>query len=156
MRGVLKVVPILCILSCNPFTGDGNNNSEKYDPHRQACVDRINAFRATENLPPLERWTEQESCSDAQARSDYQSGTPHGAFGDCEERAQNECLGHRSLDGVIESCLQSMWDERLLPEDAPYSQRGHYINMSNTNYTRVSCGFYETPEGRVWAVQNFR
>jgi len=33
---------------------------------------------------------------------------------------------------------------------------GHYINMSNPDYTEVACGFYTTPDGYVWAVQDFR
>jgi hypothetical protein len=32
-----------------------------------------------------------------------------------------------------------------------YRQHGHYINMTNTRYTRVACGF----DGN-WAVQNFQ
>ena len=38
----------------------------------------------------------------------------------------------------------------------PYSEHGHYINMTNTAYTEVACGFYTTPDGAVWAVQDFR
>ncbi len=59
----------------------------------QACVDHINALRATKLLPPLDRWMDNEVCADGQARS---------------------------------------------------------------SYTQVSCGFHITPDGRVWAVQDFR
>ena len=45
-----------------------------------------------------------------------------------------------------------MWNEGP-GED--WSQHGHYINMSNPAYTKVSIGFYTTPEGKIWCVQNF-
>jgi hypothetical protein len=46
-----------------------------------------------------------------------------------------------------------MWNEGP-GED--FSKHGHYINMSSTKYTKVACGFWTTPKGSVWAVQNFR
>lgn len=48
---------------------------------------------------------------DGQAQSDSQTGDAHGAFGDCDERAQNECPGWRSIDQTIQDCLQDMWEE---------------------------------------------
>ncbi len=45
-----------------------------------------------------------------------------------------------------------MWDERLNPG----GEQGHYQHMSNKNYTQVACGFYTTPTGKVWALQNFK
>jgi hypothetical protein len=33
---------------------------------------------------------------------------------------------------------------------------GHYINMSSTQYTKVACGAYMLPDGKVWAVQDFQ
>ena len=117
------------------------------------CVDTINEYRASLGLPSYSRWEEKEECSDGEAESDAQSGQPHGAFGECGESAQNECPGWPSYDDVIEGCLQMMWDEG--PGD-DYSAHGHYINMTNTAYTEVACGFYTTPDGAVWAVQDFR
>ncbi|HVJ21852.1 MAG TPA: hypothetical protein VM686_40890 [Polyangiaceae bacterium] len=40
-----------------------------------------------------------------------------------------------------------MWDE------GPGG--GHYDNMAG-DYSEVFCGFYTTPDGEVWALQNFR
>jgi hypothetical protein len=131
----------------------GGATSDPYAQARQDCVDRINAFRATENKPPYERWTSAEACTDGQAQSDSMTGNAHGAFGDCNERAQNECPGWRSVNQIIQGCLQDMWDEG---PGEPFSEHGHYINMSNTNYTMVACGFFETSGGQVWAIQNFR
>ena len=130
----------------------GGGDDDPYGASRQACVDRINAFRATEGLPPYQRWSQIEFCSDDEARQDSESGSAHGAFGQCGESAQNECPGWPSIENVLEGCLQMMWDEG---PGEPFSQHGHYINMSSTDYTRVACGFYETPNGDVWSVQNF-
>ena len=119
----------------------------------QACVDRINAFRATEGLSPLERWTEAETCTSQQAQSDAQAGGAHVNFGQCGESAQNTCPGWPSSADVVEGCLQAMWDEGP-GED--FSAHGHYINMSNPQYTRVACGFHEMSGGSVWSNQNFQ
>lgn len=121
------------------------------------CVARINQFRAEcQCLPPLMRWTEGESCADMHAEYDS-TRPPHSGFGDriCSNggRAQNECPGWRSTSQVISGCLQAMWDEG---PGEPFSAHGHYINMSNTSYSQVACGFYTTSGGQLWAVQNFQ
>jgi hypothetical protein len=120
----------------------------------QICVDRINQFRATVSLPPLARWTGAETCVDGQALADSQSGTPHSAFGQCTEWAQNECPGWWGPpESMIGSCLQAMWNEG---PGSNYATHGHYINMTNPSYTKVACGFTETTNGAVWATQDFR
>ena len=133
----------------------GSGGSTSDDPFAQAridCVARINAFRATEGLPPYEQWVDAEACTDEQAAADSTEGA-HANFGDCDEWAQNTCPGWRDVDQVIEGCLQSMWDEG---PGEPFSEHGHYINMSSTEYTQVACGFYVMPNGEIWANQNFR
>jgi len=139
-----------------PSTGDAH----------QDCVDRVNQFRVgCWCMPALERWTEGEDCANQHAEydSDPQRG-PHAGFneGICENggNAQNECPGWGSETQVIEGCLQMMYDEGPPPSEQCsgqcYTEHGHFINMTNDNYTRVACGFYTTPGGDVWAVQNFR
>ncbi len=120
----------------------------------QLCVDTINQYRASIGRAPLARWTEAETCVEDQGFADHQSGTPHSAFGQCSEWAQNECPGWPGPGlQMIESCLAVMWAEG---PGQPYSQHGHYINMANPGYTKVACGFAELPNGTVWAVQDFR
>lgn len=115
----------------------------------QLCVDLINGYRATVGSPALARWTDAEGCSDSEAQSDSETGTPHGAFGQCGESAQDECPGWSgSPTEVITGCLQLMWDE------GPGG--GHYENMKSTSSTRVACGFHTTAGGDVWSVQNFQ
>jgi hypothetical protein len=123
---------------------------------RADCVARINQFRwDCQCLPPLNRWTDGETCADEHAEYDSTNGA-HAGFRDdiCEQRgwAQNECPGWGSEADIVEGCLQMMWDEG--PGD-DFNEHGHYINMSSTNYTKVACGVYITGSGEVWSVQNF-
>lgn len=120
----------------------------------QTCVDIINDYRATIGLFPLDRWYEAEVCSSEQAQSDAETNTPHGAFGQCGEFAQNECPNWPGPpESMIGPCLAAMWAEGP-GED--YALHGHYLNMTNPSYTKVACGFFIKDDGRVWAIQNFR
>lgn len=119
---------------------------------QEICVNEINKWRATEGLPPLQRWQSAETCTDGQCKSDSETNTAHGAFGRCTENAQNECPGWNGKpETMIQGCLKMMWDEKF-----GSGQKGHYENMKNTRFTKVACGFYVTPAGKVWAIQNFR
>lgn len=131
-----------CAPASPPSTGD---------PH-QDCVDRINQLRwECQCLPPLARWTEAESCTDEQSGADQSGGGAHANFGDCNEYGQNTCPDWGSNDDIISGCLQSMWDEG---PGEPFSAHGHYINMTNPDYTKVACGF-SNGGGGVWSNQNF-
>lgn len=121
------------------------------------CVARINQLRwECQCLPPLARWTEGESCASMHAEHDS-TRSPHAGFGDgiCSPGGfgQNECPGWGSVDDTISGCLQLMWDEGP-GED--FAAHGHYLNMTNPDFGEVACGFFTTPDGEVWAVQNFQ
>jgi hypothetical protein len=127
---------------------------DPYASTRVLCVDEINKYRATEGKPPYAGWTSAYACADAQSKSDSESGTAHGAFGKCGEFAQNECPNWPGPpDTMIVGCLKMMWAEG---PGTPFSAHGHYINMSSTSYKSVACGFYKTPSGSYWAVQDFK
>jgi hypothetical protein len=114
----------------------------------QACVDGINADRATLGLPAYTRWESNESCVDGQAQADS-TGGPHSAFTKCGEMAQNECPGWPGPPAqMISGCLKAMWAE------GPGG--GHYDNMANKGYTKVACGFFTASDGSVWATQDFQ
>lgn len=102
-------------------------------------------------MPPLARWADAEACSDQQSANDQSTNSPHGNFGACGESAQNTCPNWGSEQDVVVGCLQAMWDEG---PGEPFEAHGHYINMSNTEYTKVACGF-SASGGGVWANQNF-
>lgn len=147
------VVNLACQLSAPPSTGDAH----------QDCVDRINQFRERcACLSPLERWVEGEDCADEMAKYDSGGTEAHAAFGDgiCDGgSAQNECPGWHSEAQVVGVCLQKMWDEGPPPvtdcSGSCFQKYGHFLNMTNQRLTKVACGFYETPEGQFWSVQNF-
>ena len=127
--------------------------SINYDSYRQQCADKINAWRATEGKPALARWTSGESCADESSQKEYESGSPHSSFGSCGELAQNLCPGYDSFGSIFSYCMVQMWDEG---PGEPYSAHGHYLNMSNADYSKVACGFYEAPDGKIWHVENFK
>ena len=115
----------------------------------EICVTTINDYRATKGLAPYARWTDNETCSDGQAKSDAMSKNPHGAFGKCQEFGQNECPDRDGpAEKMIPICLRDMWAE------GPGG--GHYEAMVNTKYTKVACGFGASSNGAIWSVQNFR
>jgi len=136
-----------------PNPKPGPDPSDTYAQARVDAVDAINAYRATLSLPALSHWFESDACSDQEVRNDAIANQAHKSFGSCDESAQNECLGWPTTDSVVNDCLEYMWNEG---PGSDWSQHGHYINMSNPNYTKVSIGFYMTPTGKVWSVQNFK
>jgi hypothetical protein len=122
---------------------------------RAQCVQIINQDRASLS-PPSPALTEasaaDETCVDGQAKADYEANTPHDAFGQCKEFAQDECPGWPGPPSSIDTnCLAQMWAEG----PPPAGQDNHWLNMSNPQYTRVACGFYQTPKGDWWATQDF-
>jgi hypothetical protein len=134
--------------------GGGGDGSGGGAGAAQLCVDTINMYRATLNLAPYARWTDQEACADGQAASDSMTMKAHGAFGMCTEGAQNECPNWSGPpEMLLKGCLASMWAEG---PGTDFSKHGHYINMSSTKYTKVACGFHQTSTGKYWAVQDFR
>lgn len=154
----LLIVLFLMINSCTLLESSSTDESLKqsYQEWSEICVSKINEYRKTEGLNPLLRWKEKEDCTHSAAKSDSEAKTAHGSFGSCEEFGQNECPSWPSIESTMEGCLKMMWDEKELPTSAPFSERGHYLNMSSTSYTKVACGFHVTSDGKVWAVQNFR
>jgi hypothetical protein len=121
---------------------------------RALCVQIINQDRAslTPASPPLTEATNEESCVDRQAQSDFDAGTAHHAFGQCGEQAQDECPDWSGTPtDIITNCLAQMWAEG----PPAMGKDNHWLNMSNKSYTKVACGFYQTPSGAWWATQDF-
>lgn len=126
--------------------------SSPLDSARNLCVQRTNEYRARVGIAPVARRSDAEACSDAQARSDAASRTAHGAFGQCRERAQNECPGWPGTpEDVINRCLAMMFAEG----PGAGAAHGHYTNMTDTKYRGVSCGITTLPSGELWIVQDF-
>lgn len=139
------------IAGCNPTAPPSTGDLA------EDCVRRINQFRLEcQCLPPLARWVEGESCATAHATYDSEGRPAHSGFRDriCTPggRAQNECPGYPSESSIVSLCLKQMWDEG---PGEPFSEHGHYINMTNPAHSRVACGVFVREDGLVWAVQNF-
>jgi hypothetical protein len=145
----------------------GAPSTDGLDALRQICVDTINQYRATVNLPPLSRAiASQESCSDQGAERDASTGRAHGSAGTCPGLgAQNTCPGwnpdwYGGEAGALRSCLEAMWNEGEppVPRDQCTGQcfqtYGHYLNMTS-GASVVSCGFYRMPNGEIWMNQDF-
>jgi hypothetical protein len=121
---------------------------DAFERARALCVVRTNDYRARASVAAVARRADREACGDAQARADAGAQTAHGAFGQCAERAQNECPGWSgSPEEVIERCLAMMFAE------GPGG--GHYTNMTDGHYRGVACGLVSTPQGQLWVVQDF-
>ena len=137
---------------------------------RQKCLDKINEYRATENLDPLTLAPEEkQTCTDNQAAADMESNKAHGHFGDCGEGAQNSgpnfnTTWRKTAVEVSDAYLKMMWeDEKALVtsgerdpnKDEDYSYIGHYLNMKG-NYKTVACGIALTEDGKKgWFNVNF-
>jgi hypothetical protein len=147
----------------------GGNPDDELNEVRQVCVDTINEYRATLDLPPLARATpEQEVCSDNGAMMDAEAMDAHGSAGMCDLGSQNTCPGYPvsfgggTLAGVLKRCLQQMWDEGEPPvpraecRGSCFLEHGHYLNMSDPNATDVGCGFYDMGGDTWWMNQNFK
>jgi hypothetical protein len=128
--------------------------SSEIEAARALCVQMINADRATLSPPaaPLTEYIAQDSCADREAQEDEAANRGHASFGLCKEQAQDECPGYAgSLTSVVTKCLTQMWAEG----PPPAGQDNHWLNMSNPRFTKVACGYYQTPSGSWWAPQNF-
>ena len=130
---------------------------------REDCLAKINEYRATEDLKPLTLASEEkQTCADKQSADDLKSNEAHGHFGDCGEFAQNSGPNfsgnfQKNASAVAEYYLKMMWEEDKAlvtsgkrdpekKEDYPYI--GHYLNMKNTNYTKVACGITLSEDGK--------
>ena len=146
------------------------SNSFFSDDWRQKCLDKINEYRATENLDPLTLAPEEkQTCTDKQAADDLASNKAHGHFGDCGEGAQNSgpnfnTSWRKTAVEVSDSYLKMMWeDEKALvtsgerdPEKKEdYSYIGHYLNMKG-DYKTAACGIALSDDGKKgWLNINF-
>lgn len=150
-RWVLCMVTVLAA-GCGSDDGEGAGGTDPYAAARQLCLQKTNEYRAQTGAAAVVRNTAKESCTDGEAKSDFESGKAHGAFPSCGEKAQNECPHWSGTpEQVVSNCLAMMFQEG---PGEPYEDHGHYINMTNTKYTQVACGFYVL-NGSVQMVQNF-
>jgi uncharacterized protein YkwD len=156
LRQAGYVLGALCMIFVTPACAGTTSTKTRKDPYAEArahTVAEINAYRAKVRLSPLVHWAEADSCSDEEARKDSKANESHQSFGACGEMAQNECPDWPDKDSIASGCMEQMWNEG---PGKDFARHGHYLNMTNPKYTKVSIGFYTTREGKVWSVQNFK
>jgi hypothetical protein len=108
-----------------------------YQKMRQACVDRINDYRAMEGVADLARRPLQEPCVDKAAAKDSALNTAHASFKSCGEQGQNECFSTDATTGfTLLFCLENMFMEKFTGVE----NGGHYQNMVRTTFTGLACG----------------
>ena len=113
------------------------------------CVATINTYRLAHGRKPLFRWTDVDACANGQAATDGVAGVYRTQLGKCGESAQNECGRYQGPpSAMIRNCLSSMYAE------GPGGL--HFDLMMSATFQEVSCGFGVAPDGRIWAVQDFR
>lgn len=137
---------------------------------REVCLDILNEYRATEGVKPLTLAADdKQTCTDQQAANDLKDKAAHGHFGDCGESAQNtgpnvNMAWKSDLADIAKYYIDMMWDEKKLVEDGTrdpdkkedYSYIGHYLNIRNAKYSKVSCGFATSSDQKTgWLNINF-
>jgi len=124
----------------------------------------VNHYRGLAGVAPLARYRAKEACADAQASTDGAHGSPHYAYlhaaPSCIEDnvldRQNECPAWYGPPAkTAADCIATMYAEG----PGAGAAHGHYTTMTNTHYTRVSCGFGVVPGGApgadTWLVLDF-
>jgi uncharacterized protein YkwD len=156
MQRMAYVIGVLFVVFVTPACAGTQSSRSRTDPYADAraqAIAQINAYRAKVKLPPLQHWAEADSCADQEARRDSKKDQPHASFGTCGEMAQNECPDWPDPGAIATGCMEQMWNEG---PGKDFSRHGHYMNMTNPQYTKVAIGFYTTRDGKVWSVQNFK
>jgi hypothetical protein len=110
--------------------GMPSSDSDGFGASRTACINKINALRATNTAVALQPYTLQnddtlDTCVDTQATNDQSKMIPHDSFnnktpscmwGNAMAWSQNECAqGYGTSPSGVEQCIQDMWDESLKP-----------------------------------------
>ena len=141
------------------------------DGWRDECLRLANEYRASEGVAPLTLADEDvQWCTVQQAAADLAENTPHGHSRMCGIGAQNSgpnffTSWRASATAVVKGFLKMMWDdekalvtsgERDPNKDEDYTYIGHYLNMRNSAYTKLSCGIALTEDGtKGWFNMNF-
>ena len=119
--------PDVAALGDADVDGGAVTSDDGFGPSRTACIDKINALRASIGLAAytLENTDTINTCVDTQATNDQAKMSAHYSFinkapsctwGKANGFAQDECeQGYGTSPSGIEQCLQDMWNESLKP-----------------------------------------
>ena len=116
------------------------------------CVDEINRYRATVDMPALTRSTELESYAAESARIDGLARQPHQHFSQTNgggiARAENELLSwpNGDIHEIIQRGLGVMWTA---------GPSGTHYKIMVGSYTQAGCGIFVNDHD-VTIAQDFR
>lgn len=171
MKNFTRAILILAsatLYACSDDSSTAANYSD--NSWKEYCVDAINKYRATEDLPAYDFADEsKQSCADKQSAKDLSTNKAHGHFGDCDEYGQNSApnvtLAYYADDNAtIDYYLEMMWNEKKLIESGDrdpdnrddFYAIGHYLNMSSKRFTAAACGYAKSSDGKSgWININF-
>ena len=174
LSSMLLVALLALSAACSDDSGvsavNGKGGGTGTEPWREYCLEKINEYRATEGIKPLQKAdAEKQKCTTNQAAQDLGKNSAHGHFGICGEFAQNSgpnvSMGrYDSYESIVDTYLEMMWNEKKLvesgernpesSEDYPYI--GHYLNMKNARAAAVACGIDVSSDGNTgWLNINF-
>ena len=145
-----------------PFIDDG---------WRDECLRLANEYRATEGVAPLVLADDDvQYCTIQQAAADMEENKAHGHSRMCGIGAQNSgpnfsTSWKKNATAAVQYYIKAMWeDEKALvtsgqrdpDKDEDYQYIGHYLNMRNSAYTKLSCGIAISADGKKgWFNMNF-
>lgn len=150
-------------LECDPPCTEGTTctagqcTQTSNDDDLLFCLQLINGYRASINVPPLARDPRLEAFALEAARIDSESHLPHGHWiatsGGDVSYAENEIplwplSRYGSVQRIIEIGTEAMWGE------GPGG--GHYENIAGDYWTHAGCGIWITSDQRVTVTQEFR
>ena len=128
-----------------------------YAAEKKACLDTLNALRASIGKPKVAWSKSLEAFADQGVRYDAALGKAHAHFGAYSLRAvpadaENAIPGwplksYKTVTAVVNAGAKMMWDE------GPGG--GHYDNIAG-DQKEAGCGIYVTPQGNVWIIHDFK
>jgi len=131
---------------------------------KQACEGSIETPEGIERQSPSEVDTDAGTGTDTGADTDAGTGTDTGADTDAGTGtgtgtdagtgAGTDAGTDAGTGGDPGQCAGGPLADPI-PNCSPDTVNGHYESMASSSYTQVACGFFTTPTGLVWGVQNF-
>jgi hypothetical protein len=164
----------ICVDTINEYRATENLTPlKRAAPEVEACSDLGAKEDGDSGIPhgsARNGWTEFPGCSQYKS---YFTGPLKGGQDACPGwpvGGNTAWGGYATIADALKGCLKSMWNEKTTfqasgktREECQADQssggcfltNGHYLNMSSTSYTAVSCGFYKMTNGNYWMNQDF-
>merc|ERR1719362_1052089 len=118
-------------------------NSTELEAEADACLTKVNSYRAGKGKAALTLKSSQNSCAASQSAKDGPNLNWHGHFGDCGEMGQCQAAGQSSCSAAI---------------DAYYSEGpggGHYEIIMDSRYKSMAYGKCDCSKYNVFWTHNF-